>query len=165
MTIDHPGSLPCLSFSFLTVSDTRQADTDTGGKLLRELASAAGHQVVDSRIVRDERLAIADGARALLVDPTDVLVVTGGTGFSPRDVTVDALTPLLERPIDGFGELFRQLSYSQVGAAAMLSRACAGLVGRRAVFVLPGSPKGVGLAMESLILPAAGHLLSLVRER
>jgi molybdenum cofactor biosynthesis protein B len=165
MTIEHPGSLPRLSFSFLTVSDSRQADTDTGGQLLRELATAAGHDIVDSRIVRDETVEIADAARAMLVDPTDVLVVTGGTGFSPRDVTVDALTPILERPIDGFGELFRQLSYAQVGAAAMLSRACAGLVGRRAVFLLPGSPKGVGLAMESLILPAAGHLLALVRQR
>ena len=93
----------------------------------------------------------------------DVVVTTGGTGFSPRDVTLEAVGPMLERPVEGFGELFRMLSYSQVGAAAMLSRAAAGLVGTRAVFLLPGSPKAVVLAMEALILPEAAHLLGQAR--
>jgi molybdopterin adenylyltransferase len=165
MHVEHAGSLSTLTFSFLTVSDSRTAEDDTTGARLRELAAAAGHRLGASRLVRDEALDIADAVRSLLVDPTDVLVVTGGTGFAPRDVTIDAVAPLLEREIDGFGELFRQLSYAQVGAAAMLSRACAGLVGRRAVFLLPGAPKAVDLAMEKLILPAAGHLLALVRQR
>ena len=93
----------------------------------------------------------------------DVVVLTGGTGFSPRDITLAAVGPLLERPVEGFGELFRMLSYQQVGAAAMLSRAAAGLIEGRAVFLLPGSPKAVALAMEKLILPETGHLLGQVR--
>jgi molybdenum cofactor biosynthesis protein B len=93
----------------------------------------------------------------------DVVVATGGTGFSPRDLTLEAVAPLFDRPLEGFGELFRMLSYQQVGAAAMLSRAAAGLIGDRAVFLLPGSPKAVTLAMEALILPEAGHLLSQAR--
>jgi molybdenum cofactor biosynthesis protein B len=153
-----------LGFAILTVSDTRAERDDTSGIALRELAAAAGHGVVESAIARDDVAAIRAAARRLLELPgVDVLVVTGGTGFSPRDVTLEALGPMLERPVEGFGELFRMLSYSQVGAAAMLSRATAGLAGTRAVFLLPGSPKAVKLAMEALILPEAAHLLGQAR--
>jgi molybdenum cofactor biosynthesis protein B len=153
-----------LGFSMLTVSDTRAERDDTSGNVLRELAAADGHRVVESAIVRDDVAAIREAARRLLGLPgVDVLVVTGGTGFSPRDVTLDALGPLLERPVEGFGELFRMLSFQQVGAAAMLSRAAAGLAGTQAIFLLPGSPKAVKLAMEALILPEAAHLLGQAR--
>lgn len=153
-----------LGFAVLTVSDTRAKRDDTSGNALRELASAAGHQVVDSTLVPDDVAAIRGAVRRLLALPeVDVLVVTGGTGFSPRDVTLDAVEPLLDQRVDGFGELFRMLSWAQVGAAAMLSRAAAGLVGTRAVFLLPGSPKAVTLAMEALILPEAAHLLGQAR--
>jgi molybdopterin adenylyltransferase len=149
-----------LGFAILTVSDTRAKRDDTSGNAIRESAAAAGHPIVDSTLVPDDVAAIRGAARRLLALPeVDVLVVTGGTGFSPRDVTLDALGPLLDQKVDGFGELFRMLSWSQVGAAAMLSRAAAGLVGTRAVFLLPGSPKAVTLAMEALILPEAGDLL------
>jgi molybdenum cofactor biosynthesis protein B len=153
-----------LGFSILTVSDTRAERDDTSGNALRELAAAAGHRVMESMIVRDDVAAIRAAARRLLGLPgVDVLVVTGGTGFSPRDVTLDALGPLLERPVEGFGELVRMLSFQQVGAAAMLSRAAGGLAGTQAVFLLPGSPKAVKLAMEALILPEAAHLLGQAR--
>ncbi|HEY0510388.1 MAG TPA: MogA/MoaB family molybdenum cofactor biosynthesis protein [Thermoanaerobaculia bacterium] len=153
-----------LGFATLTVSDSRGAGDDASGQAIRDLAARAGHRIVESTLVRDDVAAIREAAHRLLAHPeVDVVVTTGGTGFSPRDVTLDALRPLLERPVEGFGELFRMLSYGQVGAAAMLSRAAAGLVGTRALFLLPGSPKAVTLAMEALILPEAAHLLGQAR--
>lgn len=157
-----------LGFATLTVSDTRSKGDDASGNAIRGLAAAAGHRVVDSTLVRDDVEEIRAAVRRLLALPgVDVLVTTGGTGFSPRDVTLEAAGPLLELPVEGFGELFRMLSHGQVGAAAMLSRAAAGLAGRgaatQAVFLLPGSPKAVTLAMEALILPEAAHLLGQAR--
>jgi molybdenum cofactor biosynthesis protein B len=153
-----------LGFAFLTISDTRRAEDDVSGRALRELAAAGGHRIVDSTLVADDVAAIRAAVREMLARPgVDVVVTTGGTGFSPRDLTLEAVGPMLERPIEGFGELFRMLSHTEVGAAAMLSRAAAGLIGGRAVFLLPGSPKAVKLAMEALILPEAGHLLAQAR--
>lgn len=153
-----------LGFAVITVSDTRTVENDTSGRTLADLAQGAGHRIETATIVPDEVAAIRRAVReALRSDAVDVVVLTGGTGFSPRDVTLDAVEPLLETRIDGFGELFRMLSWQQVGSAAMLSRAAAGLVGGRAVFLLPGSTKAVALAMESLILPEAGHLLGQAR--
>jgi molybdenum cofactor biosynthesis protein B len=153
-----------LGFAFITVSDTRTAKDDVSGRTLADLVLGAGHRVEFSRIVPDDVAAIRRAAReALSLDVVDVVVLTGGTGFSPRDVTLDAVEPLLETRIDGFGELFRMLSWQQVGSAAMLSRAAAGLANSRAVFLLPGSTKAVALAMETLILPEAGHLLGQAR--
>jgi molybdenum cofactor biosynthesis protein B len=155
-----------LGFAVITVSDSRTPETDTGGATVRELAAAAGHRVLGADLVRDEIPAIRQAVEAILLSTgIDVLVLTGGTGVSPRDVTVAAVTPLFERPIEGFGELFRMLSYEQIGAAAMLSRATAGLIDGRAVFLLPGSPGAVALAMEKLILPEAAHLLGQARRR
>jgi len=153
-----------LGFAVLTVSDSRRPEDDTGGRTIREMAEAGGHRIEDSTLVRDDVSAIRAALRGLLARPgVDVVVATGGTGFSPRDLTLEAVEPLFDVAIEGFGELFRMLSYNQVGAAAMLSRAAAGLIGDRAVFLLPGSPKAVTLAMETLILPEAGHLLSQAR--
>jgi molybdenum cofactor biosynthesis protein B len=153
-----------LGFALITVSDSRTAEDDVSGRTLADLARAAGHRVESSRIVPDDVAAIRGAVReALTLDAVDVVVLTGGTGFSPRDVTLDAVEPLLEIRIEGFGELFRMLSWQQVGSAAMLSRAAAGLAGSRAVFLLPGSTKAVSLAMETLILPEAGHLLGQAR--
>lgn len=161
-----------LGFGLITVSDTRTAADDASGRALAEKVRAAGHRVAASRRVRDDVAAIRRAVRELLAlreeapeggIGVDVVILTGGTGFSPRDVTLDAVGPLLEKPVEGFGELFRMLSWEQVGAAAMLSRAAAGLIGRQAVFLLPGSPKAVALAMDRLILPEAGHLLGQAR--
>ncbi len=153
-----------LGFALITVSDSRTAETDTSGRTMRERALSAGHAVVRSAIVPDEIESIRAAIReALQTERVDVVAVSGGTGFSPRDVTIEAAAPLFERPVEGFGELFRMLSYSDVGAAAMLSRAAAGLVAGRAVFLLPGSPKAVTLAFDRLILPEVGHLLGQAR--
>ncbi len=153
-----------LGFASLTVSDSHDEASDEGGRTIRDLAAAAGHRLAAGRIARDEVPAIRVALRELLaLTGVDVVVVTGGTGLSPRDLTLEAVEPLLDRGLPGFGELFRMLSFHEVGAAAMLSRAAAGLAGERAVFVLPGSPKAVALAMERLILPEAAHLLSQAR--
>ena len=166
---EHRRAAPAvLGFAILTVSDTRSPGDDVSGRTIHDLISQSGHRIVDSKLVRDEVAEIrAAGRRLLELPEVDVVVTTGGTGFSPRDVTLEAAGPLLERPVEGFGELFRMLSYQQVGAAAMLSRAAAGIVtinGRaKALFLLPGSPKAVALALEKLILPEAGHLLGQAR--
>ena len=152
-----------LHFSVITVSDSRTVEDDLSGKRICELAVAAGHEVLEHEIVTDDRLEIRTRLQAVLADKkVDVVVLNGGTGFSQRDVTTEVVEPLLDTILHGFGELFRMLSWKQVGAAAMLSRAVAGIIGKRAIFVLPGSPKAVELAMEKLILPEAAHLLSQV---
>lgn len=158
------GAPVTLGFGILVVSDSRTPATDRSGTAAAELAVAAGHRVVDRRLVADEAAAIRAAAGALLAVPeVDAVVVSGGTGFSPRDVTVGALQSLFTTPVEGFGELFRALSFAEIGAAAMLSRAAAGVVGRKVLYLLPGSPAAVRLAMERLILPETGHLLGQVR--
>ncbi len=153
------------SFAVLTVSDTRSEQDDQGGGKARELAAAAGHREIAYAIVRDEPSDIREAIYGFLEHgDLDAIVVTGGTGYSPRDRTVEAVSPLFDRLIEGFGELFRMLSWDQVGAAAMLSRATAGVIGRRAVFLLPGSPKAVDLALSELILPELGHLIAQLRK-
>ncbi|MEO7795696.1 MAG: MogA/MoaB family molybdenum cofactor biosynthesis protein [Thermoanaerobaculia bacterium] len=153
-----------LEFALLTVSDSRNERTDKGGALLAALVAEAGHRLASRALVPDGVEAIRAAARAALELPTvDVLLVTGGTGLAPRDVTVEALAPMFEREIPGFGELFRMLSFAEIGAAAMLSRACAGLVSGRAIFLLPGSPAALELALSRLVLPEIAHLLSQAR--
>jgi molybdenum cofactor biosynthesis protein B len=148
----------------LTVSDTRTAETDEGGRLLAEGLETAGHRVVARALARDEPAAVhARLVEWLGAGEAEVILTTGGTGIARRDTTVEVVERLLDRRIDGFGELFRMLSFREVGAAAMLSRALAGLAGRTAVFVLPGSPAAVRLALDELILPELPHLLRELR--
>lgn len=143
----------------ITVSDTRTLEDDTGGTLVASLLEGGGHAVTAREIVPDDADAIeAATSRALERDDTRAVVLTGGTGVAPRDVTPDAVEPLLEREIPGFGELFRWLSYQEIGSAALLSRSLAGVAEGKLVFVLPGSRGAVRLAMEKLILPELGHL-------
>jgi molybdenum cofactor biosynthesis protein B len=148
-----------VSTAVITVSDTRTLETDTGGALTESLLEAAGHPVLSREIVADEPAQIRASLERLL-GRTDLqaVILTGGTGVAPRDQTPDAVEPLLDRVVPGFGELFRFLSYEDIGSAALLSRALAGLVGGRVVFVIPGSRGAVRLAMEKLILPEIGHL-------
>lgn len=151
--------------AIVTVSDTRTLETDTGGLLVAELLASAGRSVAGRRIVRDEPAAIrAAFSEAIADPPVRAVVFTGGTGIAPRDVTPDTLEPLLDRVIPGFGELFRMLSYEDIGSAALLSRALAGLKSGKVVFVIPGSRGAVGLAMEKLILPELGHLAGEARK-
>jgi molybdenum cofactor biosynthesis protein B len=153
---DAPKVVPT---TVITVSDTRTLDTDTGGALVIEQLEAAGHTIASREIVPDEPEAIAAAVRDALVRPgADAIILTGGTGVAPRDVTPDTVEPLLERVVPGFGELFRMLSYEDIGSAALLSRALAGLAKGRVVFVIPGSRGAVRLAMEKLIIPEIGHL-------
>lgn len=149
----------------LTVSDSRTAATDRSGGLIGDLLKAAGHRLTGAEIVPDEPDRIRESILVRLEErETDAIIITGGTGISKRDQTVDAVRGLLERDLPGFGELFRMLSFREVGSAAMLSRALGGVVGEKVIFVLPGSAGAVKLAMEQLILPEIGHIIRELRK-
>jgi molybdopterin adenylyltransferase len=144
----------------LTVSDTRTVETDTGGALIRRLLQEAGHVVALHTIVPDEPNRIEMQLSQWLTDPDlQLLVTTGGTGIARRDTTIEIIERVLDKPLPGFGELFRMLSWEQVGAAAMLSRAVAGLSGHAFIFALPGSTNAIELAMTRLVIPELPHLL------
>jgi molybdopterin adenylyltransferase len=160
-TAQHRQESPdAVAVAVLTVSDTRTEETDTSGQLILTGLRGSGHTVVDYRIVPDdpERIgAIIDG---WVADGRIAAILTnGGTGIAARDTTYDAITARLDKRLDGFGELFRMLSFEEIGAAAMLSRAVAGVAGRTLVMSMPGSRNAVGLAMGRLILPELGHLV------
>lgn len=148
----------------VTASDTRGEAEDVGGAYLRRVAAEAGHAVVGYRVVKDDpaeiRAALAEAAAA----GADAVVVNGGTGLAGHDRTYEAVAGILEKRIDGFGELFRMLSYAEIGSAAMLSRAVAGAWDGRAVFSVPGAPAAVRLAWEKLIGPELGHVLRELRK-
>ena len=145
----------------LTVSDTRTLETDKGGALIEELLLASSHVVTAREVVRDETALIEQAVRDAMngVAQPDAIIVTGGSGISSRDVSPEALRPLLTKEMPGFGEVFRMLSWEEVGPATMLSRAFAGVIGGTLLFVLPGSTNAVRLAMEKLIVPELGHLV------
>lgn len=147
----------------MTVSDTRTEATDTSGRRMRELLEEAGHRVVSTVIVPDDPDVIRARVEALLDEGTvDAILLNGGTGLAPRDNTFEAIDGLLEKRIDGFGELFRMLSYSEIGSAAMLSRAVAGVVRGRIVAILPGSTAAVDLGTRRLLAPELGHMVGLL---
>jgi len=153
---DHgPGPQPC---AVITVSDTRTFNTDSSGRLIVEALQGAGHHITFYEIVRDEPDQIAALLRRLAGE-VRVILLTGGTGITPRDTTYEAVEALLEKRLPGFGELFRMLSYEEIGAAAMLSRATAGVYRGTLVFSMPGSSAAVRLALEKLIMPELDHML------
>jgi len=152
---ESQGAIP---FAIVTVSDSRTPETDDSGKLLRTMIEAAGHVVVDYRIVRDEPDEVLRALEEFAAGLARIVVFNGGTGISQRDRTYDVIARMLEKTLPGFGEIFRMLSYGEVGAAAMLSRATAGVYMGRIIVSLPGSPNAVQLGMEKLILPEAQHL-------
>lgn len=145
----------------LTVSDTRTLATETSGAAIAALLEDAGHRVVDRQVVKDDPDQVVAAVRGVL-PRVQAVITTGGTGVAIRDSTYEALAGLFDKTLDGFGELFRMLSWEQVGAAAMLSRATAGTIEGRVVFLLPGSEAAVRLAMEKLILPELGHVVGLL---
>lgn len=156
-----PASVRC---AVVTVSDTRTLEDDTGGQAIVELLQAAGHEVADRALVPDEPNQVSSQLLTLTQrTDVDAILVTGGTGIASRDQTPDAITKLLTKPLPGYGELLRMLSYQEIGPAAMLSRALGGLVGETVVLTMPGSPAAVRLAMERIILPELGHLVGLAR--
>ena len=144
----------------ITISDTRTEKDDHGGNFIADSLKAAGHDVKEKRIVSDD----SEGLRKLLQEFADsgefhIIVTTGGTGIASRDNTISVVKPLLSKSMEGFGELFRSLSYDEIGSRAMLSRSIAGVLGSSLIFCLPGSLNAVKLAMDKLILPDLGHLV------
>ena len=158
---EHKATAPTSVGCFvLTVSDTKTPETDTSGKVIRELLGGGGHTVVASAIVRDEPADVTRVVREACADArVKVVILTGGTGITSRDCTYEAVSAMLWKRLDGFGELFRVLSYEQIGAAAMMSRAVAGTIAGRVVISLPGSEAAVRLAVEKLLVPELGHLV------
>ena len=160
---EHRAQSPTtISCFVLTISDTRAAENDTSGDAIADALTTAGWTVAGRRIVRDEPFLV----RNVLMEQAgtvDAVITTGGTGISTRDSTYEAITALLQKRLDGFGELFRMLSYNEIGSAAMLSRACAGIIGRTAVFSLPGSVDAVRLGMNALIVPELAHVVRELR--
>ena len=149
----------------LTISDTRTPETDTGGNVIVEHMLAAGHEVARREIVRDDALRIKEMLEGLLADEgVDAVVTTGGTGISARDTTYEVVSRIIDKKLDGFGEIFRMLSYEEVGAAAMLSRAVAGAAGSKFLACLPGSSNAVRLAVEKLLVPEISHLVFELRK-
>ncbi len=151
--------------AILTISDTRTTEDDTGGDTVQELLEEAGHEIVSRSIVRDE----ASRIRTELVDllarsDVDAVITTGGTGISARDTTYEVVDRMIEKKLDGFGEIFRMLSYEEIGAAAFLSRAVAGAVGTKLVASLPGSRNAVRLAVDKLLVPEIAHVVFELRK-
>ena len=163
---EHRAAAPeSLSLALVTVSDTRTFETDTSGALIVELAEGAGHRIAAREIVRDEPALM----RPLLErfagrDDLHAILVTGGTGISARDQTFETVSSLLSKPLPGFGELFRMLSYAEIGSACLLSRAVGGLIGRAAILVMPGSRAAVQLAMSRIVLPELPHIVREARK-
>jgi molybdopterin adenylyltransferase len=153
------GELGAIPVALITVSDTRTPETDANGIYLQAELELAGHAVAFYEIVPDEPERVLGALDQALKLGARVILVNGGTGISGRDRTFEALSQKIERPLPGFGELFRMLSYEQIGSAAMLSRACGGVVGKSVIFSMPGSSKAVTLAWETLIAPEIGHLI------
>lgn len=152
-----PATLRC---AVITVSDTRTSETDTGGKAVADYLSGAGHTVAAKEIIPDEPARMRPLVTSLAEGgDIDAILLTGGTGIGSRDQTYETISGLLTKPLPGYGEIFRWLSFADVGPAAMLSRATGGLIGRTVVLTMPGSPAAVRLAMEKLIVPELGHLV------
>ncbi|MDF2607312.1 MAG: molybdenum cofactor biosynthesis protein [Bacillales bacterium] len=153
-----PKSVNCM---IITVSDTRDFDTDTSGKLMEDLLLGNSHTVTLRRIVKDDRSQIESALNeGLINDNIDIILINGGTGLAKRDVTIETLKPILDKEMVGFGEIFRMLSYTEdIGSAAILSRAIAGVKDGKAIFATPGSKGAVKLAMEKLILPELSHVV------
>jgi molybdopterin adenylyltransferase len=150
---------PSIRCGVITISDTRTPATDTSGAAIKSLLEAAGHSVAQYQLVKDEPDQIAGLVRQLAVGGCQVILTNGGTGIARRDSTFEAIDALIEKRLPGFGELFRMLSYAEIGPAAMLSRAAAGMIGGTLVFCMPGSTGAVRLAMEKLIIPQLPHLI------
>ncbi len=153
---EHSAPIRC---GVITVSDTRTAETDASGTAIRAMLQQAGHHVIRYTVVKDEPDQITALIHTFQADGCQVIITNGGTGIARRDNTFEAVNRLLEKHLPGFGELFRMLSYADIGAAAMLSRATAGISGQSLIFCLPGSPGAVSLALEKLIMPELHHLV------
>lgn len=162
------------SFGLITISSSRyekygdsispEAAEDLSGQAIKELLEAAEHKVILYRLVSDEKALVVKTIQSALESQADIIITTGGTGLAPKDITIEAITPLFEKDIPGFGELFRYKSLEEIGSSVILTRAAAGVVKGKAIFCLPGSPSGVKLALSKIIIPEAGHIVRHIRE-
>lgn len=162
------------SFALITISTSRyekygnsaspEEAEDLSGKAMQDLLEAAGHKVSFYRLVSDEKTSITEAVFDALERSADIVVTSGGTGLAPKDVTIESITPIFEKEIPGFGELFRYKSLEEIGTSVILTRASAGVIKGKAVFCLPGSPNAVKLALSHIIIPEAGHIVRHVRE-
>ena len=148
-----------LKVAVLTLSDTRNFDSDKSGKLIKDILEASGHEVAIYDLIKEEPGLIKATMDKYLQENIDALITNGGTGLTARDGTVEVARELFEKELEGFGEIFRLISYQQIGAAAMLSRSCAGMTNKKIIVCLPGSSKAVKLAMERLIIPQLPHMV------
>ena len=162
------------SFAIITISSSRhqkygdpispEEAEDLSGKAIKEIIQASGHKIVFYKLVSDEKTSIVSAVDSALASQADIIITSGGTGLAPKDITIEAITPLFEKEIPGFGELFRYKSLEEIGTSVILTRAAAGVVKRKAIFCLPGSPSGVKLALSKIIIPEAGHIVRHIRE-
>ncbi|RLQ97941.1 MogA/MoaB family molybdenum cofactor biosynthesis protein [Falsibacillus albus] len=154
------------SIGVITVSDTRTAETDKSGGIIKEILLEDNHSLIAYSIVRDDETHIVEAFQEMAADENmDAIIINGGTGLAKRDVTIEAISAFFEKDIVGFGELFRFLSYQEdIGSAAILSRAAAGTYNQKAVFIIPGSTGAVKLAMKKLILPEISHIIFELRK-
>jgi molybdenum cofactor biosynthesis protein B len=154
---NSPNSVSC---AVLTLSDTRTERNDESGRIIRQKLSETGHRVILYYILKNESDSILEKIYELLKEEElQVIITSGGTGISHRDITVETISPILEKKLDGFGELFRFLTYNEIGTGSIMSRAIAGMAGGKVILCLPGSPEAINLAMEKIILPELGHLV------
>jgi len=162
------------SFALITISTSRyekygdpaspEEAEDLSGKAMKDLLEAAGHQIAFYRLVPDEKNSVTEAVLSALDSSADIVITSGGTGLAPKDLTIESITPLFEKEIPGFGELFRYKSLEEIGTSVILTRAAAGVIKGKAVFCLPGSPNAVRLALSEIIIPEAGHIVRHVRE-
>jgi len=146
--------------AIITLSDTRTEATDTSGQLIQRLLTEANHTIAHYQIVKDDPTQLTPLLQKLLADPAiEIILTNGGTGIARRDQTISVIEKIIDQPLPGFGELFRMLSWEQIGPGAMMSRAAAGIARNKPIFAMPGSTKAVDLAMQRLILPELKHLL------
>ncbi|GAE25709.1 molybdenum cofactor biosynthesis protein MoaB [Halalkalibacter wakoensis JCM 9140] len=159
-SVHHINTSKSVNVAILTISDTRNQEDDRSGQAISELLQSSNHPIIDYKIVKDELITIQNEIKAWVENENiQVIILNGGTGFSPRDVTHEAVSSLLHKKMDGFGELFRMLSYEEIGPKALFSRAIAGSIDATAVYALPGSTNAVKLAMNQLILPTVPHFV------
>ncbi|MEM2938789.1 MAG: MogA/MoaB family molybdenum cofactor biosynthesis protein [Candidatus Bathyarchaeia archaeon] len=171
--VKHKADAPkSLNFAIITCSTSRYKEyvetgklNDPSGDLIIKMLRENGHRVTLRKIVTDDKAEIQKAVmRAIKSRKVDVIITSGGTGISPRDVTVEAVQPLLEKELQGFGEIFRALSYREIGSAAVLTRSIAGVIGGKVIFCLPGSPHSISIALKEIIFPEAGHIIRHARE-
>ena len=172
--IHKKGAKKSFSFALITISTSRYekyGDSDSpeeaedfSGKAMKELLEAANHEVTFYRLIPDGKIPIIEAVLSALESSADIVITSGGTGLAPKDLTIESITPLFEKELPGFGELFRYKSLEDIGTSVILTRASAGVIKGKAVFCLPGSPNAVRLALSEIIIPEAGHIVRHVRE-